>query len=87
MTNYRSIVARFGETMVEKLEQNAQKGGPEVWRTFAYIRLGELLQDEFEELGHAIGGALTPDEVDREAADVANFALMIADKYRSQYNK
>lgn len=77
---YRSIVEKFSEVMLRKLNENDDKGG---WEECSYEYLIKRLGEEVAELA-----AITPmgfGKSDRhrmlaeEAADVANFAMMIAD--------
>lgn len=81
-SKYAPIVAAFGELMIEKLDANDHKP---TWKEEALIDLQDALEREVNELGEAIlcietGEAISKD-VAREAADVANFAMMIADKF------
>jgi NTP pyrophosphatase (non-canonical NTP hydrolase) len=66
-------VLRFSGEMVEKLALNDHKGG---WDGEDPAWLLDRLQEELNELREAVevGG-----DVIGEAADVANFALMVAD--------
>ncbi len=81
----RSTVRRFAISMEQKLLENDHKGG---WDTESWKYLADRLRDEVKELravlngrsGHA-AGAERRRMVTREAADVANFAMMIADIY------
>ena len=72
-------VIKFASIMQDKLDENDHK---DHWsgRTMQY--LFTRLSQEMKELSRANKKKLSPDEVDREAADVANFAMMIADNYR-----
>jgi hypothetical protein len=65
--------------MRAKLEANEHKGS---WRRTPTYLLMRGLRDELEELADALI-ANTPEAVVKEAADVANFALMIADRARA----
>jgi len=79
-------VSAFAAMMRQKLEQNRHKGGWEVgehddlrWQQGAYL---DRLIEEAEELKKALFKAdysQNPQEIAEEAADVANFAMMIAD--------
>lgn len=68
-------VHRFSGAMLAKLQANAHKAH---WSevTQAWL-LGRLIQ-EVSELTHALETG-HPNEIRSECADVANFALMIAD--------
>jgi len=76
----RSVAPRlrlFLNQMYLKLRENDHKGD---WRLELGIpELWELLEDEIEELAQAINSNLGSQEIVRECADVANFAMMIAD--------
>jgi NTP pyrophosphatase (non-canonical NTP hydrolase) len=66
---------KFIKAMQQKLDENDHKPG---WKDEDPQELLYLLTEEVEELRHAIlfQGA---DDIVRECADVANFAMMIAD--------
>lgn len=70
----------FQALMLEKLRKNAHKGG---WRFIDPYRLFERLKDEVAELGESLNASTTNAYARqctaREAADVANFAMMVAD--------
>lgn len=71
---YVNDLRRFIDAMVYKLKVHHKKGR---WEDLPIDRAQGLLQDEVRELNEAIeGGNLI--EVLTEAADVANFALIIA---------
>lgn len=82
----RPEVRWFARKMEERLRANDHKGG---WNNCDTEWLLGRLNEEVEELesefdrkersGHAI---LRPESIAREAADVANFAMMIADNNR-----
>ena len=65
----------FAGQMAKKLRENDHKGS---WEGLDNNHLTYRLHQEFVELTEAITKG-TPDEIIAEAADVANFALMIAD--------
>lgn len=71
-----SLVLQFAEMMEQKLDANRHKGNREGWAKIPPRELLRLLRREVRELDEAInlGG-----DVAAEAADVANFAMMIAD--------
>lgn len=73
----RSVVRLFAEMMEARLRANNHKPG---WRNDDLHDLLFRLQEEREELIIAMLGE-DADAVLREAADVANFAMMIADVY------
>lgn len=76
----RPVVQRFAEEMEAKLAANDHK--PD-WRNFAPEYLLARLHDEMVELAKAMWDHEYGLDVDvvAEAADVANFAMMIADRY------
>lgn len=75
-------VLAFARQMEGKLDQNRHKGNREGWLKDAPIDLLARLVEEVVELQHAIDRGWPTDDVAGEAADVANFALMVADAYR-----
>ena len=90
----REPVRWFAEQMEQKLrEYDASRGkrgwvddigpgGPEEMLEFLF----ERLRDEIDEVDRAMGDASTKNII-RECADVANFAMMIADIAREYQNK
>ncbi|MGG4288345.1 hypothetical protein ABEW81_11165 [Priestia megaterium] len=72
----RRQVKWFADQMEEKLRENDHKGG---WEDCDYGYLIPRLGEEVNELVQAIVSGQTVSIV-KEAADVANFAMMIADK-------
>jgi hypothetical protein len=68
----------FVGDMRAKLEANEHKGS---WRETPYFLLMRGLRDELEELADALIGQ-NWEAVIKESADVANFAMMIADRAR-----
>lgn len=70
-------VQRFAGQMEAKLLANAHKGGPENWLSKDVWGLMECLRAEEKELRQAIESGSTAAIV-KEAADVANFAMMVA---------
>jgi len=75
----REPVRWFAEQMEEKLRANDHKPH---WSIAHPDYLIHRLFQEANELWRAMEGELTADEVIKEAADVANFAMMIADNAR-----
>jgi hypothetical protein len=76
----RPVVRLFAEAMERKLRANEHKGG---WENADWNWLYSRMTDEMCELARAARVAMTkpyghPPALD-EAADVANFAMMIAD--------
>lgn len=70
----RPDLQRFFDAMVYKLRRNAHKGN---WEDLELGRAFELMHGEIKELATAIDEGNSA-EIVFEAADVANFALMIA---------
>jgi NTP pyrophosphatase (non-canonical NTP hydrolase) len=81
MTNLRPAVRAFAELMEQVLRDNDHKGG---WEDEAASRLLDRLTQEVTEVRevlrrHDLPGPEWQRRVAREAADVANYAMMIAD--------
>lgn len=72
----RPAVRRFAVAMENQLRANDHKGG---WTDESREWLLGRVRDEVDELHEVVRNDLNSDEVMREAADVANFAMMIAD--------
>lgn len=72
----RPEVAAFALLMGAKLRENDHKGG---WKGNTSGELWERLREEAVELAEVLGALGPAANVGREAADVANFAMMIAD--------
>lgn len=76
-------VKRFAEAMIEKLNEpkNLEKGN---WVNCSFAHLQKRLLEEIKELEDVIekwwDDDASEEEVLKECADVANFAMMIADK-------
>lgn len=70
----RHELRTFAQCMETKLKQNDHKGG---WENLTYAELFDKLRGEVDELEAAIAAEPTLNVV-FEAADVANFAMMIA---------
>lgn len=73
MAHYAHDIRRFVEAMIYKLEKNAHKGK---WEGLSVDQAFKLLEAEVEELKAEIGGNSIKTIL--EAADIGNFALMIA---------
>ena len=78
----RPEVQWFAEQMERKLRENDWKGG---WQVDSYQSLCQRLKEEGSELEQLIPSVLkdSPSHVIGEAADVANFAMMIADNAKN----
>jgi NTP pyrophosphatase (non-canonical NTP hydrolase) len=75
--NVRPEVAWFATQMEKRLRENDHKPG---WKSESPVWLVERAGDEHQELYNAVSSRSGPDGwVVREAADVANFAMMVAD--------
>lgn len=74
------VVAWFASAMQAKLDQNRHKGS---WRDDDIWQLYARLMQECGELFEAFLRAGDAREIIEECADVANFALMIADNARA----
>jgi len=74
-------VFAFACAMEHKLSLNRRKGDSAGWRKDGAAALQDRLDDEIEELNSALWDMKKPDKgaVLLEAADVANYAMMIAD--------
>ncbi len=82
----RPEVQAFAELMEENLRKHDAPRGPRGWRTDGAASLRRRLRDELAELDDALLQRQDdgwPDwhgpAIAKEAADVANFAMMIAD--------
>lgn len=73
------LVLRFAKLMEAKLEKNRHKGDHHSWRKESTNDLWERVCEELGELDSAILKQ-SLQGVAYEAADVANFLMMIADK-------
>lgn len=72
----RTEVQWFAEIMERTLRDNDHKGG---WKGCTDEYLISRLREEVDELIAAMAAKEPRDVIYKEAADVANFALMIAD--------
>lgn len=77
-SNTRPYVDAFADAMEAKLADNRHKGDRDGWAAMPAHRLLDLMRGEVEELAAALVAA-SPQDVVSECADVANFAMMIAD--------
>lgn len=76
----RSEVQWFAKQMEKRLQENNYEGG---WSGESFIYLFARLRDEVQELADCQTYAPNcPEGFVREAADVANFAMMIAEKFK-----
>jgi len=78
------FVRDFARAMEHKLDVNRHKGDREGWLAESMSDLFNRLQEECEELACAVIDGKPKREVLDEAADIANFCMMIADKYAEE---
>ncbi len=71
---FRPVVEEFAHAMEYKLSLNDHKGG---WENCDFENIKERLRGEIEELTAAIDGG-NDFHIMMEAADVANYAMMLA---------
>ena len=83
MSEYKPTVDKFAAVMLEKMEANKHKG--EQWKTMSVDSLLKRVLEEFEELQLAVTHDVEPHFILREAADIANQAMMVADRYERNY--
>ena len=74
----RESVLWFGDKMEHKLLANDRKPG---WEDLSDVYLLKRLHEEITELEAALGDT-SAEAIILECADVANFAMMLADKRR-----
>lgn len=74
----------FVRDMKGKLEANTHKGD---WRDSPITDLVIGLLNEIDELVESVAIGHDPEDIVKEAADVANYAMMIADVYRLRQKK
>lgn len=72
-------VLAFAKRMEAKLEQNRHKGDRSGWLKSQPHSLLKRIREESTELEDALNREESLTEIVDEAADVANFAMMIAD--------
>ncbi len=81
----RPVVKWFSEQMEAALKRNDHKSG---WLNDDWDELHDRILDETKELYRECGKFSKDEEkIIREAADVANFAMMIADKFGKQFGQ
>ena len=83
LKSYRKSVAAFGKQMSGRLMENNHKEG---WEDCSFKYLLWRLRQEVEELASAVKGGMAhfgeANDIVLEAADVGNFAMMIAERAR-----
>jgi len=77
----RNIIEKLCMFCLNKLRINRYK---KHWNDLEYIDLFTMLKNKVLKLKEAINSKKTPEEVWKEAADVANFCAMIADNYEKE---
>lgn len=77
---YQEAIEAFGAAMLAKLQENAHKGRRIAWQNWRPDCMAGRLSEELRELAEAIDRG-DAKEAMREAADCANFALMVWDWY------
>lgn len=77
-------VLEFALRMEKKLSVNRHKGDRGGWLNDDPLTLHKRLAEEDVELKVAMENGLTAEEIANEAADVANFAMMIADWFTAR---
>lgn len=81
----RPEVQKFAEAMEARLAANDYKGG---WEECSPLYLlGGVMEELNELVDHLDTRAASKDEVLHEAADVANFVMMLADNYQEKGSK
>ena len=75
-------VLEFAQDMQKKLNENSHKGG---WGNCLFIYLLNRLEEEVAELRDAMVSNQKREVVIAECADVANFAMMITDRARTDW--
>jgi len=78
MSAPRAVIRWFAQAMEDELKENDHKGG---WADMHCKALMARLLEELIELQGAIEQGASKPTVLSEAADVANFAMMVADNY------
>ncbi len=73
----RPILEKFARHMEKKLRENDYKGG---WQSSTIRSLIDRIRDETIELSNAAMATANLEDIQGEAIDVANFAMMIFDK-------
>ena len=90
------VVEQFADDMQRQLNANSHKGGADGtgWRGDNPVSLHQRLEDESQEVSEILGAWDIPamdqqqlGELIAECADVANFAMMIADIARQRVKR
>ena len=83
---YDDVLQPFQDAMRYKLSNSKRYAGTRAWESVPVADLVEGLKKEVAELEEAMIEG-TPIETVLEAVDVANFAMMIADRYGMRHIK
>lgn len=75
------FVLAFAERMEAKLAENRHKGNRDDWVKDDIIDLRRRIHMELRELDDACNNKSSSEDIANEAADVANFCMMVADWY------
>lgn len=78
LNNLQNPVIKMSAYMSIKLARNSHKNG---WSGHPSKMFLRRISDELGELKRAIDKKLPPEKIWEEAADVANFAMMVAECY------
>lgn len=73
---YRHPLLQFAKFMEDKLWRNIHKTG---WHDLSDKQLIKRMRQEIREIVIAIDAGESPEKIALECADVANFAMMLAD--------
>lgn len=79
MDELEDAVNKFSNRMLRKLRMNQHKGNAAGWRNTTFSNLLKMLKDEIVELEVELLDQEDYDFIIDECANVANFAMMIAD--------
>lgn len=77
----RPVVRTFAARMERALAAHDADRGRHGWRQDTCLDLLARVNDEVDELREAVLSRVSRAEVNKEAVDVANFALMVADVF------
>lgn len=78
--NYKMMIQDFSLAMQYKIDADHNK-----WSTVSIDGGLKRLNDKVADLCHAVNFNVKPQFVLTSAAEIANYAMLIADKYSDQY--
>lgn len=81
MQEYKTSISRLSDEQFKKLWHHRAKGR---WENIQPLEAFKRLMQESTELLEAVLNGYSVEEAWKEAADVANFALIIAEAYERQ---